>query len=77
MPTLGYFGPYRVFFYSQEGTEPPHVHVRRERETAKFWLDPVALARSRGFPSHELKTIHAIIEANRERFLEAWHEHFR
>lgn len=39
----------QIFFYSNEGVEPPHVHIRRERATAKFWLDPVALSSASGF----------------------------
>jgi len=37
-------GPYRIYFYSHEPNEPPHVHVDRDDQSAKFWLDPVALA---------------------------------
>ncbi|MGD9634228.1 MAG: DUF4160 domain-containing protein [Pirellulales bacterium] len=54
MPTIDDIGPYKLFFYSAEGSEPPHVHIRRDRSTAKFWLNPVRLARSRGFGDHEL-----------------------
>jgi hypothetical protein len=36
MPTLGRIGPFRFFFYSNEGTEPPHVHAQHERKIAKF-----------------------------------------
>lgn len=42
MPTVLRLGPYRFFFYSVDRGEPPHVHVRRDRGTAKFWLDPCA-----------------------------------
>ena len=42
MPTVPDIpGPYRLFFYSFDCHEPPHVHVERERNKAKFWLDPV------------------------------------
>jgi len=37
-------GPYWFFFYSFDCNEPMHVHVRRDRQHAKFWLAPVALA---------------------------------
>jgi hypothetical protein len=47
-------GPYRVNFHSHEPSEPPHVHVDRDDESAKFWLDPVALARNHGFGPVEL-----------------------
>lgn len=76
MPTIDDIGPYKFFFYSAEGSEPPHVHVRRDRATAKFWLDPVRLARSRGFADYELRELSKLVEENRDRMLEAWHEHF-
>lgn len=76
MPTIDDIGPYKFFLYSAEGSEPPHVHVRRERPTAKYWLAPVRLVRSRGFGDHELRTVQKLIETHRERMLEAWHEHF-
>lgn len=75
MPTALRIGPYRFFFYSNERAEPPHVHVQRERFLAKFWLNPVALAGSKRFASHELRVIQRYIEENRSKLLEAWNEH--
>ncbi len=75
MPTILRIGPYRFFFYSNEKGEPPHIHVQRERFLAKFWLNPVALAGSKRFASHELRTIQKHVEDNRKIFLEAWNEH--
>jgi len=37
-------GPYRMYFYSHEPNEAPHTLVDRDDQSAKFWLDPVALA---------------------------------
>ncbi|MFZ2445097.1 MAG: DUF4160 domain-containing protein [Syntrophobacteraceae bacterium] len=37
-------GPYRFYFYSHEPNEPPHVHIDRDDQSAKFWLSPVSLA---------------------------------
>jgi hypothetical protein len=68
-------GPYRFYFYSNEKGEPPHVHVQRERAFAKFWLQPVALASSIRFPSHELRVVQRMVEAHKTEFLEAWNEH--
>lgn len=77
MPTILRVGPYRVGFYSNETDEPPHVHVTRERNVAKFWLNPaVELSQSHGFARHELNEIRRIIEDHRTQLLEAWHEHF-
>jgi hypothetical protein len=39
MPTVLRSGPYRFFFYSSDGPEPPHVHVERDAGRVKFWLD--------------------------------------
>jgi hypothetical protein len=49
LPTVFRSGPYRLFFYSSDHQEPPHIHVEREEMHAKFWLDPVRLENSRGF----------------------------
>ncbi len=76
MPKIASVGPYRLFFYSNERTEPPHVHVRRERKLAKFWLDPVGLATSTGFSAHELRRIEGIIGERRSSLVESWHEFF-
>ena len=76
MPTVLTVGPYRLFFTSLDSTEPPHVHVQREKLAAKFWLDPVALERAGGFKSHELNTIGRLVQEHRDFLLERWHEYF-
>lgn len=43
---------------------------------AKFWLEPVALARSTGFPPRELRRIRTIVIENAFILLEAWNEYF-
>ena len=76
MPTIGEVGPYKLFFYSSDGNEPPHVHVRRERATAKFWLNPVRLAGSSRFNDHELREIERVVEEQQTRILEEWDGYF-
>lgn len=76
MPTVAQIGPYRFFFYSNEGDESPHIHVRRESKVAKFWLDPVGPAATGGFPMHELREIERIVAEHRKAWIEAWHEYF-
>ena len=68
-------GPYRLFFYSFDCHEPPHVHVRRERVVCGFWLTPVALSANHGFSPRELNRIRALILEHVGRILEAWHDH--
>lgn len=67
---------YRFYFYSHEPNEPPHVHIDRDRASAKFWLNTVALARNLGFNARELKVIEQIVEENRLLFLERWNGYF-
>jgi hypothetical protein len=76
MPTVLWIGPYRFFFYSMEGRELPHIHVEHDENVAKYWLDPVELASSQGFRSHELTRVRALVTEHRDKFLEAWHGHF-
>jgi len=57
MPTILRAGPYRLFFYSADRGEAPHVHMEREAKRAKFWLDPVRLHESRGFNRAEIKPV--------------------
>jgi hypothetical protein len=52
-PTVLRSGPYRFYFVSHDLHEPPHVHVDRDAYSAKFWLDPVALAYNLGYPPRE------------------------
>ncbi|MEE8466950.1 MAG: DUF4160 domain-containing protein [Planctomycetota bacterium] len=77
MPRILRAGPYRIFFYSHEPNEPPHVHVDRDAHSAKYWLDPVALARNLGFSPRELGRIERIVTEHEEECLEVWHEYFR
>ncbi len=76
MPTVLRSGPFRFFFYSDEGAKAPHIHVQEGRKLAKFWLDPVRLASSKRFNAQELRTAERIVEANSRQFVEAWHEFF-
>ena len=69
-------GPYRFYFYSHEPDEPPHIHVDRDEHTAKFWIEPVALAFNLGFSAFELRRIEAIVRTNQHALLESWHDYF-
>ena len=76
MPTVLRVRGYRFFFFSLEGSEPPHIHVEQAERIAKFWLNPLALAMSRGFRSSELTELNCIVEENLEFFAEKWNEYF-
>lgn len=76
MPTVLRVGSYRLFFYSSDEGAPPHVHVERDNNVAKFWIDPVRLARSGGFRRSELRDIERAVTENAPYLLEAWHGFF-
>ena len=76
MPTVRFIGPYRFFFYAGDRNEPPHVHVEREKNTAKFWLDPVRLQNSGGFSRGEVNRIRRLVAENREHLMKGWDEYF-
>jgi len=76
MPTILQDGPYALVFFSSDGGEPPHIHVKRERMIAKFWLEPIELAKNRRFSKHELRRIGRLVRMHRQELLEAWHDYF-
>ncbi len=76
MPTVLRVGRFRFYFFSNEGQEPPHIHVKAGEDEAKFWLAPVHLATNHGFNSSQLNKIQRITTEREETLLEAWHEYF-
>jgi hypothetical protein len=76
MPTVLRSGPYRFFFFSGDRDEPPHIHVERDRAEAKFWLEPVRLARSFGFTASELIAVERIVSDRRQILVDAWNDFF-
>ena len=77
VPTVLRSGPYRVYFHSHEPNEPPHVHVDRDDQSAKFWLKPIALVHNLGFSPVELRGIQRILKENESSLLEKWNARFR
>ena len=76
VPTVLREGPYRLFFYSGDRNEPPHIHVERDTHRAKFWLDPVRLARSGGFGAAELRELERLVLEHAQLLLGKWNEYF-
>jgi hypothetical protein len=76
MPTVLRNGPYRLFVYAGDRDEPPHVHVERDKNMAKFWLDPVRLQNSGGFSRTELNRIQKLVDEKQEDLLRSWNEYF-
>jgi hypothetical protein len=76
VPTVLRWNGYRFYFFSNEGSEPSHIHVDKDDCTAKFWLGDGSLARNIGFSGREIGLISAKVHEERETFLEAWRDCF-
>ncbi len=76
MPTVLQDGPYGFIFFSSDRGEPPHIHVKRDRQLAKYWLAPITVEKNRGFKDHELNQIAKLVEEHRTVLLDAWHDYF-
>ncbi len=76
MPTVLRSGPYSFFFRSSDRTEPVHIHVKRDRKNAKFWLDPATLAKNAGFNENELRRIRRLVVRYESALIEAWNDFF-
>ena len=76
MPTVLRVGRFRFYFFSNEGQEPPHIHVQAGEDEAKFWLQPVRLAANYGFNTAELTQIQQLIQDHQQELVEAWNDYF-
>lgn len=74
MPVILRVKGYRFWFYEADLDEPPHVHVGKAEMEAKYWLIPVALAKSRRFRNHELREIERLLTDYQDELLKAWHK---
>lgn len=76
MPTVLRIGGYRFHFYSDEGKEPPHIHVATNDGECKFWLNPIRLAGNKGIHPAIIRNIERIVFEQSD-FLEGkYYEYF-
>jgi len=64
MPTILRIGYFRFHFYSDEGNEPPHIHVATPDGECKFWLEPIRLASNLNVKPHEVREIEKLVYEN-------------
>ncbi len=72
LPVILRIRGYRFWFYEADLDEPPHVYVGKEGKEAKFWIEPIRLARVRGFRDFELGEIERILIEYTDDFKLAW-----
>ena len=76
MPEVFRVEGYVFFFFSNEGQEPMHVHVRRGGGFAKFWMEPLSLDRARGLKTQELVRAEELAAGHAGEIKEKWLEVF-
>ncbi len=78
MPTILTIHGWRFFFYSNEGSEPIHIHCRKGNAEAKFWLDQEAFdvveACSYSLTAAERRNVRKIIFEHFEYIEIAWNQ---
>ena len=77
MPTVLRAKGFDFSFYSADLDEPPHVHIKKDGNEAKYWLAPIALASNRGFRDYELNRIEKLLLQYRGRIMRRWQEEDR
>lgn len=83
MPTLFEIFGYKIYFWSNEGNEPVHVHVAKGQQTAdatKIWLppesNPVLVHNNSKIPQKDLNRILKSVALNRDRIIARWYDFF-
>lgn len=74
MPTVLRIRGYRFFFYADERSEPPHVHVEFAERDAKLWLDSMSFAFSHKFTTRQRREIIEIANRNLQAIRKVWDE---
>lgn len=83
MPTLFEIYGYKIYFWSNEGNEPVHVHISKGKQTAdatKIWLppesNPVLVHNNSKIPQKDLKRLLKSVALNREIIIARWYDYF-
>jgi hypothetical protein len=76
VPTVLFLKGWRFFFHSNEGNEPPHMHVAKAESEGKFWLDrerfDVPAAFIHNIAPADLRFIRKTLLEHFDELLEAW-----
>lgn len=81
MPTVLYILGWRLFFYSNESSEPMNIHAQKGDMECKFWIleEEVDIKEEFGYnlnPSGR-KEIRKIIFQNLDLIVESWKTYFK
>ena len=80
MPTVLFMLGWRLFFYSNEGDEPIHIHARKGDAECKFWLRipeyDIEEEYFRDASPQLRREIRRIIFSHFELIVESWNQYF-
>ncbi|AFY82016.1 DUF4160 domain-containing protein [Oscillatoria acuminata] len=80
MPTILYIRGWRLFFYSNEGTEPIHIHAQKAEKDCKYWLNVASYeiqeAYSYNMSGKDTREVRKIILQNFDDIVEEWERVF-
>ncbi|MEZ4709914.1 MAG: DUF4160 domain-containing protein [Caldilineaceae bacterium] len=72
-PTVLVEKGFRFYFYMADLiNEPPHVHVDKDGNTAKFWLSPLRVSDPGQFSKKEIRQIERIVSQNEDELIRRW-----
>lgn len=84
MPNYFTYAGYKLYFWSNEGDEPIHVHVTKGHPnpaSTKFWIledGTLQMANNKAeLSKKDLKKITAFLEANIDEICDTWKDYFR
>lgn len=77
MPTIYRKNGYRFFFYSNEGSEPPHIHIIGHGGEAKIWLQTAEFAFDYNINPAQRRWLKAQVKQHVLEFMEKWNDVFK
>lgn len=81
MPTILFIYDWRLFFYSNEGSEPMHVHAQKGETECKFWIlaDEVEIREvfAYNMTSAARREVKKIIYQHFDLIVNSWNNYFK
>ncbi len=79
MPTVLMMNGWRLFFYSNEGSEPIHIHARKGNSECKYWIDvdlfEITEAWAYGMTPRLRREVRKIILQHLDQIADSWNNH--
>ena len=80
MPTIIRQNGWRIFFYSNEGNEPMHVHAIKGSTEVKYWISQkmnmISYANSFNLTPTLKREIEELLIEHLSLLIQAWHTYF-